>query len=537
MKLTFRRPARRQEPAGPRLSGLPFGWIMRSAAATIIAGLAVLSAVAALIGWGIASAGNDDLTGRSISDKQLTAIVSAARSCPILTPARIAGQLMAESGLDDQAPNTASGGRGIAGIDDADWKRWAPWPKAVRQDSTANILALAHQMCDLSGQLRVAKTAGDPWRLSLAAYRSGLRAVTQAGAEPDSARDYVDAASGYAAWYAKLPQFGGQDSGQPAPTGSGPATGPGTLPDEYVEPVLMAGAVCEQVSAPAVAAQLMAASRFDPNLLGDNGEQGIAQFRPDVWQSYAPAEASAWDPTTAIKIVGTAMCGLVTELSGLEGDTYPLALAAFRAGPTAVRQAGGMPDAATETFVSQVTSYTGFYAGDPRLSGGKQSSPSASAPASPPASPTATTRRPATSSPKPQPTYPNALVGKASGKCMSAGAGGDGTRLTMRPCDGSKAQSWDIRNDGTIRTALNPEMCMDVAWAKTEDGTPVQIAHCSGNPAQQFVFTDGGSIRSILADKCLDVEGGNDSHANDDGAKINIWSCVSYEKQTWTLKK
>ncbi|GAB3806203.1 hypothetical protein GCM10027605_33820 [Micromonospora zhanjiangensis] len=50
----------------------------------------------------------------------------------MLTPARVAGQLMAESGLDNKSSRTASGGRGIAGLRDADWKKWAPWPDAKR---------------------------------------------------------------------------------------------------------------------------------------------------------------------------------------------------------------------------------------------------------------------------------------------------------------------------------------------------------------------------------------------------------------------
>ena len=75
------------------------------------------------------------MTGRAVTNEQLTAIVAAARSCPMLTPARIAGQLMAESGLDNRAQKTASGGRGIAGLDDDDWKAWKPWPDAQRSDS------------------------------------------------------------------------------------------------------------------------------------------------------------------------------------------------------------------------------------------------------------------------------------------------------------------------------------------------------------------------------------------------------------------
>src|SRR5262249_33417916 len=127
---------------------LRFGGLRRRVAATVVAMAALVAAVTATITWGIATAGTDALTERSVTDEQMTAIVSAARSCPMLTPARLAGQLMAESGLDNDATHTESGGHGVAGLDDDDWKKWSPWPKAERRDGAANILALAHQMCD-----------------------------------------------------------------------------------------------------------------------------------------------------------------------------------------------------------------------------------------------------------------------------------------------------------------------------------------------------------------------------------------------------
>ena len=37
-----------------------------------------------------------------------------------------AGQLMAESSLDNRAKDTVSGGQGIAGLDQDHWKTWKP---------------------------------------------------------------------------------------------------------------------------------------------------------------------------------------------------------------------------------------------------------------------------------------------------------------------------------------------------------------------------------------------------------------------------
>jgi hypothetical protein len=518
------------------------GWMQRSAAATIIAGLAVLSAIVATIGWGIASAGNDTLTGRSVSDDQLAAIVSAARSCPMLTPARIAGQLMAESGLNNDAAHTQSGGQGIAGLDNTDWKQWSPWPNAQRADSSANIFALAHEMCDLSGQLRMAKVPGDQWRLALAAFRSGLPAVTKAGGIPSVATDYVDQASGYAAYYARLPQFGNPGAGPLAATG--PPTNVKPVPDQYVQPIVAAGKVCQQVTPAAVAAELMAASAFSPNLLGANGAQGIAQFLPEVWLRYGPTaasvNASAWDPAVAIPTVGTALCGMITELSGLPGDPYLHALAAFRVGTNSIRQTGGTPDSTTQAFIDKVTTYTGYYSQDTRLTAPAQSTSTPLPPTpAPTQSPSVTATKPPAPAnpipPAPKPTTAGPLPGhsfvqQASHKCLDAGVATDGIHLTLRTCgSGSASQRWDIRGDGTIRSILTG-LCMDVAMASTATGTLLQTANCSGNPAQQFKVS-GTELVSTLANKCADSVGNNPT----DGTEVNIWDCVGNPKQTWTL--
>ena len=139
---------------------------------------------------------------------ELQMINSAARSCPTLTPPRLAAQIMANSGFDAQ---THDGDRqGIAGLTDAAWKQWAPGPAAQRGGVRDNIDALAHLMCDLIGHLRSQAVSGDPWHLSLASFLVGLPTVVQLGSVPaGAAGDYVRQVDSYAAWYSGLPQFGG----------------------------------------------------------------------------------------------------------------------------------------------------------------------------------------------------------------------------------------------------------------------------------------------------------------------------------------
>ncbi|WP_431923351.1 ricin-type beta-trefoil lectin domain protein [Micromonospora wenchangensis] len=514
------------------------GSIPRRTAAFVVAGLAVLSMVVAAVGWGAAEARDDDLTGRPVSKEHLTTIQAAARSCPTLTPARLAGQLMAESGLDGRADRTASGGQGIAGLDAAAWKAWAPWPGAERSDPAANILALAHLMCDLSGQVRLADVPGDTWRLSLAAFHTGLDEVRDAKGVPTDAVRYVDQASGYAAYYGKLTAFGG--SGQPRPS-----TGvqqPKAVPGSYTTLVVRAGSVCPEVTPPLVAAQLMALSGFDANLLGPEGQRGVAQFRPEVWQAYGPSDSSAWDPQAAIPAVGTALCALHKELSGLEGDPSLLALAAYRNGPAAVRQAGGDLDAGTQSYLRTVREHTDYYALDNRLrptppSASPSPSPTATPPASPSPSPQGSSAAPPpppspSAKPAAAPTRPagaKQLVGKETGLCVTAGTS-DGVRAVLNKCREERSQWWDFRSDGSVRAN---GLCLDVAWGEKKDGTPVQVAVCSGNPAQKWEWIEQNGRTSLFnreTDRCLDVDG------HGVGAPMMSWICVFNPKQTFSRR-
>ncbi|GAB7052386.1 hypothetical protein JCM9534A_75120 [Catenuloplanes indicus JCM 9534] len=505
------------------------GGLRRGVAGMIVAGVAIIVASAATIGFGIANAANDELTGRSVTDEQFSAIASAARSCPMLTPARMAGQLMAESGLNASATDTESGGKGLAGLDDEDWKNWAPWPDAKRDDTAAAVLALAHQMCDLAGQVRVAGVQGDEWRLSLAAFRSGLPEVTKAKGVPGEADEYVDRSTAYAAYYATLPQFGGTDA-RANPNPSAAEAKP--LPEEFVAPVKAAGSVCGEIPPATVAAVLMASSEFNSNKLGRTGEQGVAQFRGDVWARYGPEDASAWDAGKSVPAVGEALCGLITELNGLEGDPLMLALAAYRIGPETVRQAAGTPDGETQAFIEAVRAYTDYYAMDSRIAVAPKPSATPSASKSPKptatgsASPRPTRPSPAPSSDKPKPEG-TTFVQVKGGHCLAPG-----DPATIQKCDtATAAQRWQIGTDGTIRSKVDGK-CLDVTDAKTDNVTPVRTWNCNGTDAQRWRI-ENGTVYTALADNmCLDIDGDDPAP----GSRVVIWFCVNHGKQSWTPK-
>ncbi|MGW0931094.1 ricin-type beta-trefoil lectin domain protein [Streptomyces sp. NPDC002644] len=121
------------------------------------------------------------------------------------------------------------------------------------------------------------------------------------------------------------------------------------------------------------------------------------------------------------------------------------------------------------------------------------------------------------------------LVSKASGKCLSAGSGADGTQLTLQTCNGSAGQRWTFRSDGTIRAQGR---CMDVAWGAQENGTVIQVADCSGNPAQQFRLNAVGDLVAGIAGKCVDIL----ENRTADGSPAHLWSCFGAPNQKWSRR-
>ncbi|MEV4495718.1 ricin-type beta-trefoil lectin domain protein [Micromonospora arborensis] len=555
--------------------------LRRAAAAGVLLVLVVGSGVVAASGLGIATADDAIRTGRPVPPGQVQTIAAAALYCPVLTPARLAGQLMAASGFNPDA-RSANGGEGVAGLTESVWNAWKPGPAAKRSDPTANIVALAHHMCDLSGQVRHAGVGGDQWRLTLAAYHSGLDAVRDAKRVPSRADRYVSTVAGYAAWYARRAEF----SRTGPSTSAGPVGGvephPGTpalpVPGEYLAAILAAGKTCPAVSAGRIAAQLMASSAFNPNLRGTSGAQGIAQFNPTVWAQYAPdaATGSPWDPQQAISALAVVMCTLVEEQSRVgQGDPYPAALAAFQWGPEAVQRAGGVPDAAAmRDFIGLVQNYTAVYEHDPRLGGTPQSSPGRSGPprepsapagsatpggpaspgaggdqgstpaaggqpatggqaAPPPApAPTHTSAAPPPqppASPKPQPVGgAGPIIGYGSSRCIDVtdGAYQSNPRLQIWTCNGGPNQQWTIYNDGTVRAFGK---CMTVAGGSTTNGAKILLSTCSGSSSQLFTLNKAHDLVNRRADKCVDAV----DEQTSSGTRLQLWDCAGTPNQKW----
>ncbi|MFE9769087.1 ricin-type beta-trefoil lectin domain protein [Streptomyces sp. NPDC005808] len=124
-----------------------------------------------------------------------------------------------------------------------------------------------------------------------------------------------------------------------------------------------------------------------------------------------------------------------------------------------------------------------------------------------------------------------AFVGLA-GKCLdvAGGSSANGTAVQLYDCNGSTAQTWTVKADGSVQSLGK---CLDVTSASTADGAQLQLYDCNGTGAQRWTYNSTtGEVVNTAANKCLDVTG--NSSAN--GARAQIWTCTGAANQKWHLQ-
>lgn len=164
---------------------------------------------------------------------------------------------------------------------------------------------------------------------------------------------------------------------------------PGLVPPEFVPWLLKAGALCQGITAPVLAAQLEAENGFRHGSrapVSSTGAQGPAQFMPGTWATWGKdADGSGPPPDVnsipdAVMAQGALMCenyrlsadGLRSGV--LVGDPVALALAAYNAGFGAVQRAGGMPSGGdyttqTQPYVYKIMQRAKAFEASPSLGG------------------------------------------------------------------------------------------------------------------------------------------------------------------------
>jgi soluble lytic murein transglycosylase-like protein len=137
-----------------------------------------------------------------------------------------------------------------------------------------------------------------------------------------------------------------------------------TVPAELI-PLFRAAAAAYPTLTPAqLAAQARVESKFDPLAVSRTGATGLMQFMPDTWRHFGvdgdhDGRADPLDPADAILAAARYDAHLASLLTRVPGDRLTLVLAAYNAGPAAVRAAHGVPKIyETRDYVRRVRSWT-----------------------------------------------------------------------------------------------------------------------------------------------------------------------------------
>ncbi|WBT09405.1 peptidoglycan DD-metalloendopeptidase family protein [Corynebacterium sp. SCR221107] len=145
------------------------------------------------------------------------------------------------------------------------------------------------------------------------------------------------------------------------------------IPADWVRPIQIAGATCDAVNAPLIAALLEQESGFQAGAASGVGAQGPAQFMPATWAGIGaemsedgkvigpPGSGDISDPKDAIPAAGRYLCQIAANQAPLiasgaiKGDRVQLMLAGYNAGEGAVQQYGGVPPyAETQNYVTSI---------------------------------------------------------------------------------------------------------------------------------------------------------------------------------------
>ncbi|MFE1449375.1 glycoside hydrolase [Streptomyces olivaceoviridis] len=113
-----------------------------------------------------------------------------------------------------------------------------------------------------------------------------------------------------------------------------------------------------------------------------------------------------------------------------------------------------------------------------------------------------------------------ALVGRQSGKCLTA----DATGATITGCTGAAGQSWSYDARGTLKgangylTAGSPGLTTTAAY--------------SGDGTQRWLLNASGQIVNEASGRCLDVSG----QATADGSEVILYRCTGGANEVWTRR-
>ncbi|MFE3560242.1 LamG-like jellyroll fold domain-containing protein [Streptomyces sp. NPDC059193] len=104
----------------------------------------------------------------------------------------------------------------------------------------------------------------------------------------------------------------------------------------------------------------------------------------------------------------------------------------------------------------------------------------------------------------------------------------DGNKIQIAACNGTNAQQFQIRNDGTIQTRGK---CLNAAGAGTANTTLIELRSCDSSASQKFLTRANGALYNPASGRCIDL--GN--YDTTPGRQLWLFDCNRSPAQTWTI--
>jgi alpha-tubulin suppressor-like RCC1 family protein len=110
----------------------------------------------------------------------------------------------------------------------------------------------------------------------------------------------------------------------------------------------------------------------------------------------------------------------------------------------------------------------------------------------------------------------------SAGKCLDNKTQ-DGVTIQISTCNGTVAQAWAWRSDGTIYNP-NKDRCLNILSGDHD----MNIAACNGSTRQKWIFRDDRTIYNPVTGKCLNNSGS-------DGVTVIVFTCTTTTNELFTL--
>ncbi len=105
-----------------------------------------------------------------------------------------------------------------------------------------------------------------------------------------------------------------------------------------------------------------------------------------------------------------------------------------------------------------------------------------------------------------------------------------GAGVSLWKWDGSAGQQWFWESDGTIRSATDPDFCLNMHYG-VEVWKVLNLWDCNNSVTQRWIRIDE-SIRPIEnTTLCLNLHGNDNRNAS----VLNLWECNGNVSQKWSI--